>query len=56
MFWAQQSCLHSQSPFALSLFNAGLFLIQKKNILGRNNFAILPHIKIYAGLLAFGVY
>lgn len=58
MFWAQQSMSTLiNPPFALSLILmlTGLILIQKKKYLWAGLvFAILPHIKIYAGLLAFG--
>ena len=57
-FWSQQAISTLVNPpFALSLILllAGLLLIQKqKYILAGLIFAILPHIKIYAGLLAFG--
>lgn len=58
MFWSQQSMSTLiNPPYALSLILmlVGLILIQKKKYLWAGLvFAILPHIKIYAGLLAFG--
>ncbi len=58
MFWAQQSMSTLiNPPFALSLILllAGLLLIKNKKYWWVGLvFAVLPHIKIYAGLLAFG--
>jgi len=57
-FWSQQAISTLiNPPFALSLvlLLLGLLLIQKQRyILAALIFAILPHVKIYAGLLAFG--
>ncbi len=58
MFWAQQSMSTLiNPPFALSLIVmlVGLILIQKQKYWWAGlMFAVLPHIKIYAGILAFG--
>lgn len=58
MFWAQQSMSTLiNPPFAMSLILllVGLILIKNKKYWWAGLvFAVLPHIKIYAGLLAFG--
>lgn len=57
MFWSQQSISTLiNPPYALSLILMlfGLILIQRKKYLWAGViFAILPHVKIYAGILSF---